>query len=300
MSSVIRGTRRNKIASPEGPAPTEPRSDVLLGKLLLDAGKLTEIDVNRIAVAQRKKNLRFGEAAERLGLVSTEDVSRALAQQFRYPYVTGDSPLDASLIAAYEPFSTAAEALRELRSQLLLRWPETQRKTLAVISPHKRSGCSHLAANLAIVFAQLGHRTLLIDANFRRPSQQALFGIPSGAGLSNLLAGHCDLEENVLIPIAPFDHLHVLCAGTQPPNPQELLSRVTFRYLIETAPTSFDMVIIDTPPILEYADAQIVAATAGGCLLATRRHRTRLADVERAREKFAPARAVLLGTAIVG
>jgi len=299
MSSVIRGTRLNKIASPEGPAPTEPRSDVLLGKLLLDAGKLTEIDVNRIAVAQRKKNLRFGEAAEHLGLVSTEDVSRALAQQFRYPYVTGDSPLDASLIAAYEPFSTAAEALRELRSQLLLRWPETQRKTLAVISPRKHSGCSHLAANLAIVFAQLGHRTLLIDANFRRPSQRGWFNTEPAAGLSDLLIGRCGLDE-ALVPIAPFADLKVIFAGTQPPNPQELLSRVTFRYLLETSASNFDVVILDTPPILEYSDAQIVVAAAGGCLLAARRHRTRVADIERAREKFAPTRAALLGTAIVG
>jgi protein-tyrosine kinase len=299
MSSVIRGNRRNAIASPEQASPTGQRSDVLLGQLLLDAGKLTEIDVNRVAVAQRQKNLRFGETAERLGLVSHEDVARALAQQFRYPYVTGESRLDPTLIAAHQPFSAAAESLRELRSQVLLRWSEGQRKSLAISSPRKRSGCSRLAANLAIVFAQLGERTLLIDANLRRPSQQALFGVPPGAGLSNFLAGRCELKD-VLRPIAPFEHLHVLCAGTQPPNPQELVSRVTFRHLLEAAPTNFDVVIIDTPPTLEFADAQIIAAAAGGCLLSARRHRTRLADMERARAKFAPTPAVLLGTAIVG
>jgi Mrp family chromosome partitioning ATPase len=123
--------------------------------------------------------------------------------------------------------------------------------------------------------------------------------VPPGAGLSNFLAGRCELE-GLLTPVAPFDHLRVLCSGTQPPNPQELLSRTTFRYLLEAAPKNFDVVIIDTPPILEFADAQIIAAAAGSCLLSARRHRTRLADVERARAKFAPARAVLLGTALVG
>jgi chain length determinant protein tyrosine kinase EpsG len=299
MSSVIRGNRHKQIASTGEPGPIEPRSEAPLGKLLLEAGKLTELDVNRVAVAQRQKNLRFGETAERLGLVSNEDVARALAQQFRYPYVTGESPLDPTLIAAHQPFSPAAEALRELRSQLLLRWSEEERRTLAIISPRKRSGCSRLAANLAIVFAQLGERTLLIDANFRRPSLRALFCVPPGAGLSNFLAGRCELE-GLLTPVAPFDHLRVLCSGTQPPNPQELLSRTTFRYLLEAAPKNFDVVIIDTPPILEFADAQIIAAAAGSCLLSARRHRTRLADVERARAKFAPARAVLLGTALVG
>lgn len=299
MSSVIRGNRRKTLASPEQPTATGQRTDVPLGKLLLDAGKLTEIDVNRVAVAQRQKNLRFGEMAERLGLVSHEDVARALAQQFRYPYVSGESHLDPTLIAAHRPFSAAAESLRELRSQLLLRWSEEQQKSLAVISPRKRSGCSRLAANLAIVFAQLGERTLLIDANLRRPSQQVLFGVPPGAGLSNFLAGRSELED-VLRPVEPFENLHVLCAGTQPPNPQELVSRVTFRYLLEAAPTNFDVVIIDTPPILEFADAQIIAGAAGGCLLSARRHRTRLADIERARAKFAPTPALLLGTAIVG
>ncbi|MDB6102130.1 MAG: chain length determinant protein tyrosine kinase EpsG [Gammaproteobacteria bacterium] len=299
MSSVIRGNRRKTLASTDEPASTEQRSHAPLGKLLLDAGKLTEIDVNRVAVAQRQKNLRFGETAERLGLVSHEDVARALAQQFRYPYVTGESLLDTTLIAAYQPFSAAAESLRELRSQLLLRWSEEQRRSLAIISPRKRSGCSRLAANLAIVFAQLGERTLLIDANLRRPSQQALFGAPPGAGLSNFLAGRSELAD-VLRPVAPFENLHVVFAGTQPPNPQELVSRVTFRYLLEAAPKNFDVVIIDTPPILEFADAQIIAAAAGGCLLSARRHVTRLADIERAGAKFAPTPALLLGTAIVG
>jgi protein-tyrosine kinase len=299
MSSVIRGNRRKTLASTDEPASTEQRSHAPLGKLLLDAGKLTEIDVNRVAVAQRQKNLRFGETAERLGLVNHEDVARALAQQFRYPYVTGESLLDTTLIAAYQPFSAAAESLRELRSQLLLRWSEEQRRSLAIISPRKRSGCSRLAANLAIVFAQLGERTLLIDANLRRPSQQALFGAPPGAGLSNFLAGRSELAD-VLRPVAPFENLHVVFAGTQPPNPQELVSRVTFRYLLEAAPKNFDVVIIDTPPILEFADAQIIAAAAGGCLLSARRHVTRLADIERAGAKFAPTPALLLGTAIVG
>lgn len=299
MSTVIRGNKRAQALSARAPVLDDDAENILLGKLLLDAGKLTEIDVSRVAVAQRTKRLRFGETAVRLGLVSKEDVAHALAQQFRYPYVTGESHLDLSLIAAHRPFSAAAEALRELRSQLLLRWSDDMPRTLAIVASRRRSGCSHLAANLAIVFAQLGERTLLIDANFRRPAQQALFAAPPGPGLSNFLAGHCGLED-IMTPVVPFEHLNLLCAGTQPPNPQELLSRCAFRYLMETAPANFDMVIIDTPPILDYADAQLVAAAARSCLLTARRHRTRLADIERARAKFASARAFVLGTALVG
>jgi len=300
MNSVIRQKRgRDAFALSEESVAADQRSDALIGRLLLDAGKLTQIEVNRVAVAQREKNLSFGEAAARLGLVSKEDVARALAQQFRYPYVTGPSNLDRTLVAAYRPFSATAEALRELRSQLQLRWFDDQRRPLAIVSPRRRSGCSRLAANLAIVFSQLGERTLLVDANFRRPSQQALFGVQQGLGLSDFLAGRCHLGD-ALTTIPPFEHLKLLCMGTQPPNPQELLGQGTFQYLLEIAPANFDVVIIDTPPILEFADAQIIAAAAGVCLLTARRHLTRLADVERARAKFEPARAVLVGTAILG
>jgi chain length determinant protein tyrosine kinase EpsG len=298
MSSVFSRRAREELV-PENDAGVGERGGVLIGRLLFDAGKLTEIDVNRVVVAQRKKNVRFGEAAMRLGLVTREDVEQALAQQFGYPYVTADSGLDPTLLAAHQPFGAAAEALRELRSQLQLRWFNEKEHTLAICAPRKRSGSSHLAANLAISFAQLGERTLLIDANFRKPSQHSLFNATPEAGLSHLLIGRCGLDE-ALVPIAPFADLKVLFAGTQPPNPQELLSRVTFRYLLETSASNFDVVIIDTPPILEYSDAQIVAAVTGGCLLAARRHKTRVADIERAREKFAPTRAAMLGTAIVG
>jgi len=298
MNSVFTRRSRGELV-PEIESSAVERGGVLLGRLLFDAGKLTEIDVNRVVVAQRKKNLRFGETAVRLGLVTQQDVQQALALQFGYPYVTPDSSLDPSLLAAHQPFGAAAEALRELRSQLQLRWFNEKEHTLAICAPRKRSGCSHLAANLAISFSQLGERTLLIDANFRRPSQRGWFNAEPAAGLSDLLIGRCGLDE-ALVPIAPFADLKVIFAGTQPPNPQELLSRVTFRYLLETSASNFDVVILDTPPILEYSDAQIVVAAAGGCLLAARRHRTRVADIERAREKFAPTRAALLGTAIVG
>jgi protein-tyrosine kinase len=298
MNSVFSRRAREELV-PENDAGIGESGGVRLGRLLFDAGKLTEIDVNRVVVAQRKKNMRFGEAAVRLGLVTREDVEQALALQFGYPYVTADSGLDPTLVAAHQPFGAVAEALRELRSQLQLRWFNEKEHTLAICAPHKRSGCSHLAANLAISFAQLGERTLLIDANFRKPAQQSLFNATPAAGLSHLLIERCGLDE-ALVPIAPFPELKVLFAGTQPPNPQELLSRVTFRYLIETSASHFDVVIIDTPPILEYSDAQIVAAATGGCLLAARRHKTRVADIERAREKFVPTRAAMLGTALVG
>jgi chain length determinant protein tyrosine kinase EpsG len=274
--------------------------DTYVGKLLLDAGALNELDVNRVLARQREKNLRFGEAAEQLGLVSHEDIQRALSRQFEYPYVKpGESALSRTLVAAYQPFGPAAEALRALRSRISLLWLSDENRVLVVTGPRERAGCSSLAANLAIVFAQLGQKTLLIDANFRRPVQQALFGLETTAGLSGLLLGR-NAFNDACTPVPAFEQLAVICAGAEPPNPQELLARVTFNYLLEAATTKFDVVIVDVPPVLEFADAQMVAARGGACVLSTCRHRTRLADVERSTAQLQSIGALVLGAVVNG
>ena len=271
---------------------------VPIGELLAGLGKLTEAEIDRVLALQTKKNLRFCEAALKLGLLHREDVHHALALQFDYPYVapagSGLSPL---LVVAHDPFGAKAESVRALRGQLALRWFDDRRKPLVVTAARGGSGSSVVAANLAIAFAQLGERTLLVDANLRRPAQHALFGLGQADGLSSLLAGKSGLQK-LLSPAPPFATLAVLCAGATPPNPHELLSTVHFSYTIETAPTAFDVVIIDSPPLLEYPDAQVIAARAGGCVLVTRRHKTSIADLERAKECLDPTGAVLLGAVL--
>jgi protein-tyrosine kinase len=269
-----------------------------LGELLCSLGKLSQLDIARIMVVQREKNLRFGEAAQGLGLVTREDVERALARQFDFPYADpAECELSPLLVTACEPFGPAAEAIRALRAQLSLRWFQDRHKALAVFSPRGSSGSSVVAANLAIAFAQLGERTLLIDANLRRPKLHTLFKVAAAEGLSRLLGGRCHLQEAVSSP-APFALLSVLTAGAAPPNPSELLSSLHFSYLIETAPAAFDVVIVDAPPILECPDAQIVASRTGGCLMVTRRHRTSIEDIELAKGQIEPTRAQIVGVVV--
>jgi protein-tyrosine kinase len=279
-------------------ARSSDETDMHIGQLLLRAGKLKDIDIKRVVTNQQQSGLRFGDAAKKLGFISDIDLQHALARQFGYPYLGEDeSVLSRVLIAAYQPFSVQAELLRGLRTQLLLRWFHDRTKVLMVASPRWNEGGSSVAANLAIVFAQLGERTLLIDANFRRPCQQDWFGLKSELGLSHVLAGRASFRES-LMSIAPFENLSVLVAGPLPPNPQELLGRVTFPSVIEAAPASYDVVIVDAPPLLEYADAQVIAACAGGCLLVARRHKTRVADLELSKQRLLPTNAIMLGTVI--
>ena len=242
-----------------------------IGAILVDTGRLSSLDTEHILQVQREHGRRFGEIGVALGLLDEDDVRFALSVQFDYSYLNADeTPLSRELIAAYQPSSLAVENLRALRSQLMLRWfdSEADRRLLAIVSAGAMEGRSYIAANLAIVFSQLGERTLLIDADMRSPRQHQLFRLGSGAGLSDMLAGRAGPQA--VVGISALRHLSVLPAGTIPPNPQELLGRKDFSILLRSLSASFDVILIDTPPASECADAQTVAVRAGGALMVAR------------------------------
>ena len=263
----------------------DERKVVNIGELLVNMGKIDRDQLKRILSWQQKAGLRFGEVASKLGLVSAADLGHALAIQFNYHYLrSGQGSFSKALTAAYQPFSPQVEALRALRSQLVLHWFNTGNRSLAVISANAGEGCSDLAANLAVVFSQLGERTLLVDANLREPHQHAIFNLRQPYGLSDILIGRVD--HNVIARITELDGLSVLPAGTIPPNPQELLSRKIFNDLIARLRDQYDVVIVDTPPASMNSDAQTVAARCGGALLVSRLNRTRLSDLANIRDQL--------------
>jgi|HigsolmetaAR205D_1030408.scaffolds.fasta_scaffold00075_28 protein-tyrosine kinase len=269
-----------------------------VGELLIAAGVLRPSDVQRIVARQRENGRRFGETAVELALVTEEQLARALAQQVGYPCVEyGASRLAHALAAAYEPFCAYSEALRTLRSQLLMRWFGPKQRAVAVSSARHDEGSSLVAANLAVVFAQLGENTLLLDANLRAPVQHRLFGLDGRYGLADLIAFDASLEAT-LCKIDPFDKLTIMSAGAMPPNPQEILSSAMFADTLEKLALSFDVIIIDTPPLLEFADGAIVAQRAGACVLSARRHRTSALDLNRSKTLLGPTSATLLGVVL--
>ncbi len=279
------------------PLPVDPL-DSSMGALLVDAGKLTLEGAERALRMQKDLGIRFGEAAVRLGLVSEDDVQEALARQFAYPYLPkGQANLSPRLVAAYEPFSPQVESLRAIRSQLMLRWFARGHRALAVLGADPEDGAALFAANLAVVFSQLGEQTLLVDANLRAPRQHEVFGLRARQGLSDLLAGRADLD--VVLRVGGFVDLSVLPAGTLPPNPQELLSRDTFRTLDTSLASRYDVVLYDLAPFGAGADALAVAARAGGVLLAVRKDHTRVAQLARMAEQLAEAGAEVVGAVVM-
>ncbi|HEX6006997.1 MAG TPA: chain length determinant protein tyrosine kinase EpsG, partial [Burkholderiales bacterium] len=224
---------------------------------------------------------RFGEAAIWLGLITEQDLHLALARQYDFPQLaSGDAAVSPELVAAYAPFHRRVEELRALRTQLLIRWFNSthQRRVLAIVSPETGEGRTYICANLAIVFSQLGERTLLIDADLRAPRQHRLFNVPDRIGLSTVLAGRVD--SSAAVPVPGFAGLSLLPAGAPPPNPQELLSRAGLARLLQEMQSKFDVILIDTPPAKLYADAQSVTYHAGGAVVIARKDHTRLADTK--------------------
>ena len=257
-----------------------PLRDRSIGALLIDAGRLRPEDADLILRAQRERGLRFGEAAIQLGLLSEEDIRFALGRQYEHAILPiGDQSIDAEVIAAFRPGHFTVEALRQLRTQLLLRWLDTtpDRRSFALIGAEAAVGRSFMAANLAVLFAQLGEKTLLIDADMRNPRQHHFFKLPNDTGLATVLTERASLD--VARNIAPLPKLTVMTAGARPPNPQELLSRPAFARLIDAARDTFDVVLIDTPPWDDGADAQIIAARAGASILVTRQDRTSIRSI---------------------
>ena len=245
-----------------------PRDAALpMGALLVDCGRLNYDDAERIHDYQDRTGQLYGEAGIELGLLSAQDVRYALALQFGHIALPRESALGSELLAAWQPDNPAVEHLRSLRSQLLLRWFENDARhtALAIVSPHRGEGRSYIAANLAVLFSQLGKRTLLIDADLRNPRLHRVFGLVGRIGLSALLAGRSGPEA--VIDIQGIPGLAVLPAGITPPNPQELLARDGLARLMSSLRASFDVILVDTPAAQGCADAATVAARAGAALV---------------------------------
>jgi protein-tyrosine kinase len=270
-----------------------------MGAVLIDAGRLTARDAEQILLLQRQQGLRFGEAGLRLGLLKQADIDFALSRQFDYPYlVRGTSAVKESVIAAFEPRHPLVERVRELRTQLILRWfsGDPARKTLAIMSAARGEGRSFIAANLAVLFSQLGQRTLLIDADMRNPCQHELFGLQNRIGLSALLSGRGGAE--VIQRVPGLLNLSVLPSGTLPPNPHELLARPVFARLLHQLAEQLDVILIDSPATSESADAQLIAVRAGAALIVVRKNASRAWRVQGVSDDVSDARATLVGAVL--
>jgi len=188
--------------------------------------------------------------------------------------------------------SPRAEALRQLRTNVQYADRGRPVKTLAVTSAVAGEGRSATACGLAILFAEAGQRVLIVDAELRRPRLAAFLGREGGAGLTTVLVGAASLDQ-VLQPWG--SGLWLLSSGQQPPNPSELLGSQRMADLLDELRGRFDMVILDSPPLLPVTDGAVVAARTDGALLIVRSRKTTTAQVTAAVRALRAVDAKLLG-----
>ena len=255
--------------------------DRSIGDIIRDTRNLTAEQVQSIVEYQRSNDIRFGEAAVALGFASTDDVLFALAQQFHYPYAPEEQrKLSPELVTLNQPFSHQSEAFRAIRSQVMMRiyTGDAVRPALAVVSPEAGDGKTYFASNLAVTLAQLGSRTLLIDADMRNPRVHEIFNLPNSAGLSGILSGRT--ETKVIQQIGALPGLFVLPVGITPPNPAELVERPAFGLLIRELTSKFDHVVVDTPAATYGSDGAVIAARCGAAFMIARKDATRLSGLQ--------------------
>jgi len=191
------------------------------------------------------------------------------------------SPLQTALCYFHRPGSPEAEAYRSLRTSFLVSLKEGQR-IIQVTSPEPGDGKSTLTANLAIAMAQSGKNVLLIDSDLRRPTLHTLFGMRRDIGATEVLSGELDLLTAVQQTVV--EGLSVLTCGSLPQNPAEMLASSGYSTMLQNAEQKFDIVLVDTPPLLAVSDPSIVAPNTDGLILVLRMGKNKRNSAKRATE----------------
>ncbi len=188
-----------------------------------------------------------------------------------------------NLITLSEPRSTATEAYRTLRTNLMFSSVENPIHTLLVTSPAKDDKKSITLANLAVTFAQGGYKTIIVDADLRQPKQHDIWGISNTSGLSNMMVDDTAIS-NPPLQNTDIENLQILASGELPPNPADLLSGKRMDEIIGVLKARADYIIFDSPPVLAATDATLLGIKLDGALLAIRAGDTRRDHTAQARE----------------
>jgi capsular exopolysaccharide synthesis family protein len=193
------------------------------------------------------------------------------------------------------PHSPLSDAYRNLRINIDFAAAKRDIRTIAVISAHPAEGKTTTALNLAVAYAQVGKKVLLVDADTRKPSMHVSFRTDNGIGLTNLLVQQNKASE--AIKATDIQNLSILTAGQVHYNIAELLASRAFDELLDEMKQAFDLILIDTPPALALMDAKIIAAKSDGVLLVVEYRKVKRDEASRLKEDLAEVNANLLGVA---
>jgi polysaccharide biosynthesis transport protein len=271
--------------APTAPSSPKPVQDALLG---LVAGL-----VIGLAIAFLRDSLDDA--------VSSKEAAEHLAGApvlAAVPMVTSWRKRDRPLVVTLaRPASPATEAYRSLRTSLQFARQEHQLRTILVTSPAAAEGKTSTLANLGAVFAQAGQHVLMVSCDLRKPRLGQFFGIDERAGLTTAILGE-DTVENLIKPAPGTESLWLLPSGPTPPNPAELLNGARAQEIFARLRDMFDLVLIDSPPVLPVTDAVVLSKDVDATLLVVAAFRTSSGDVHRAAEKLAQVNARVVGVVL--
>ncbi len=297
----------------------EDRTQLHLTAALIAELGLSDVTVERIYEVMQSTGDSFVDSIRRLALFQPETVDQALYKVRLQPAADegliekavrrvstnrslvrrqGERVVPSSnLILAHDPDNPRSERLRALRTELLLMHEKKSRGAymIAVVSPGTGEGRSQLCGELALSFAQLGRRTLLVDADMRKPHQHILFGSTNLYGLSQAVDGR---DAPYFNPVSGLPYMHLLTAGPVPPNPLELLSDGRFGNLLTTWRNSYEFIVFDTPPVAACADGLAVATVAAHALVLSRAQHTTYKSTRSLMRRLTNTQSRVLGAVI--
>jgi chain length determinant protein tyrosine kinase EpsG len=305
LLSVDRGGDGQKLTAPDTDSslrPLDSAGGAPVPNALVDAGLLSPAEVERVHALAAEKGLRFGDAAIESGLVSADEVAFALSVRNDFPLLDpAASNVAPEVVAAFDANHPFMDELRMLRTQIKARLMEAgpgASRVVAVVSHADGEGKSFTAANLAVSFAQMGDRTLLIDGDMRAGKLHDLFALANPVGLSSVLGMQCK-PQDALQQVPGLGGLAVLTAGPEVPSPSDLLARNATTHLVRAFSNAFDVVIVDTPSAANRPDASLIVAAARNYVVVARQHRTLAAAVETLSTRLGQLGARMIGSVLV-
>ena len=198
-----------------------------------------------------------------------------------------------NLISYQKSKSPIVEAYKTLRTNIQFSFPDGKLKVLLITSSSPAEGKSTTAANLAITMAESGMRVLLLDSDLRKSAQHRAFGVPNTKGLTNVLVENADYKQLVQNP--GIKGLDILTSGPKPPNPSELLGSEKMKDFVETLKEDYDLIILDTPPVLPVTDAAVLSPLADGVVLVAAHGRATYDALYQAKLSLEKVNAKILG-----
>jgi len=288
----------DKASPPENPIKPKKKMNLILGFFLgLGLGLGIVFTMEYIDTS-----LKTVEEVEKRGITVLGSVPLISPKNLQHSVVNGSNgeakQIKSRLITHFEPKSPVSEAYRTFRTNVQYIQVDKPVKGVVITSAGPGEGKSTTAANLAIAFAQMGAKTLIVDTDLRRPVQHGIFGVERGEGFTNVLYGKIELKNAVRD--TEVENLWLLTAGVIPPNPSELLGSEVMGDFIKKVSKEYDMVIYDSPPVIAVTDAAVLSARLDGVILVVKSGTTKNDALSRAEILLGNVNATFFGVLVNG